>query len=385
MRVGAFFAAGVVLIAVFALVGSGLAALSSQPWSTSSPHSEATATQAPFVALSPISVTGHLPSPRYAAAAAWVGNQVIVVGGAIDKTHFVDEIVSYAPINNVVHTMTTHLPERLAYTSLAWDDSSGTLYILGGQRENGSFSSAILRYDPMRDAFMQSASTLPEGRCCGTAFWDRQRVIYVGGYATGPNGNEYAGVDSFNPSTGEVSTISHDLPGVLLAGRGLASAGNAWDGHYLYLMGGQSPSYSNYIGEVTRLDPYGDVVERVAQNGSWEVPDQLYSGKQVLESDSCCGSAWWDSTNQRVILAGGIDVDWQGSTTSRNTYAFDPATKAIQKLPWSLPEPRSHAGTASFNAGNCALIFGGYDGSTAMDSILQFEATGESCRQIVRR
>jgi N-acetylneuraminic acid mutarotase len=124
-----------------------------------------------------LSEAAALPHPlRYAAAAA-VGNRILIAGGT-DGVHARDEILSVDPVAHKVRVI-GHLPSRSAHGAGA--ALGGTFYVLGGRSDaTNSQTRAIWAIDPVSGR-VRPAGRLPVALSDLSVVAVGTRLIVVGG------------------------------------------------------------------------------------------------------------------------------------------------------------------------------------------------------------
>lgn len=268
-----------------------------------------------------------LLQPRAAAAAAVVGDRIVVTGGvdAGGKVLNTTEV-----FDGSGWTQAAPMPTPRQLLAVA---SDGTLvYAIGGT--NGSADLATVEaYDPAADTWT-SMPALPEPRSdFGVAVADA-RLVAVGGAA---GGRPLKRVTALDLST---STWS-DLPDLGTARRGVAVAAV---GKTVYAIGGSTGAAD---GQATSSAEALKLAPRTPQPAAqWRSLPDAPTARLMMASTVLDDKIW---------LIGGI----REGETLQTVETYDPATKQWQPQP-SLPIPLNHAAAATYR-GEVVVIGGATD------------------------
>lgn len=248
-----------------------------------------------------------LPTPREGAQVVPLEGRHVVVGGAngtgVDASD-PTQLLSFDPVNHTVDPLDAALPTPLreAPTVAAGDQ----VHVLGG-RGPGGLRAAIHTYDPASGNVTTAEATLPSPTCCGAAVWNGTHVLLLGGNTSAgptdrivawepganatttletalpaprtrhqvawdardlpdagcPGGCAYVlgGQDAdgtplrsilrYNPESGEVQTVSSQLPEA-----GAVDAAVAWSGTHAFVVGGED--LPDHLRRIVRYDPIID-------------------------------------------------------------------------------------------------------------------------------
>ena len=181
-------------------------------------------------------VLGHLPQARSDLVAATVGQQVIVLGGYKGSRPAEPTILrtSNGRVWNSIGTLP--VPVRYAASTVA----DGSIWLFGGETDNVE-RKAIQRVDP-ETGQAQLVGKLPVGLGHAVAIPLGSRILIAGGRLT-PN-TVTDRMWWFDPSTGAVTPAGH-LP------HPLADSAVTRKGDVFYLVGGETPSFTDGILAVT--------------------------------------------------------------------------------------------------------------------------------------
>ena len=130
----------------------------------------------------------------------------------------------------------------------AASDAQGRIYVIGGQTQDGTYTTAVDRFDPQAGTWTTVAN-LPAGRYQAAAALGADGLIYVMGGCT-TTACPTSSVIAYDPATDTWLNEPH----MLTARFGLAAVA-APDGR-IYAIGGQGPD-PNAWSEVEAFDPIG--------------------------------------------------------------------------------------------------------------------------------
>ena len=339
-------------------------------------------------------------SARRQATAVWdsVNSQALIWGGW-DGTTALSDGGSYDPSTNSWTTLATSSAPAARYQHTAvWTGS--TMLIWGGIDTAGSAlkSGGIFTPGGAGSWGAMSATSAPQVSQ-HTAVWTGSKMIVWGGLdASHAAVNSGAIYDVAGNSWSATDLADTDLP----AGRYRHSA--VWTGSKLLVFGGNDGAKRR--GDGGLFDPAGaDYWKPLAATGApsareghtavWTGSKMIifggYDGTSYLSDGAIYDpstDAWtalpttngpvgradhvavWDSTNKQMIVWGGV-----GSSGRLATGAiYDLATNS-----WSVPStnasnaPAARSEASAVFSGTKLIIFGGYDGTTALDSGGRFQ------------
>lgn len=280
-----------------------------------------------------------LLQPRAAAAAAVVGDRIVVTGGVdaggkvLDSTEVFDG-TGWKPA----------APMPTARQLLAAASDGKRVYALGGT--NGTTDlPAVEAYDPAADSWT-ALPPLPEPRSdFGVAVTD-SRLVAVGGVAAG---RPLKTVSSLDLATGTWT----DLPDLATPRHGVAVAAV---GKSVYAIGGSTGAGDGQVtssAEALKLAP--------------RTPQPAAQWRSLPDAPTPRLMTAWTVLDGKIWNIGGI----RDGETLQTVETYDPATKQWQAQP-SLPIPLNHAVAANYR-GEVVVIGGATDTIThASDKVFAF-------------
>lgn len=232
-------------------------------------------------------------------------------------------------------------------------------------------------------AFTQEVeATLPSGRMATAAIWQGHYAYIVGGLeGTADNGDNLNEINRYNPQTDEMVTLDVTLPTPLhgasaswmagVTGEPVASAGDvgAQGCHpfcgpgSVFVVGGATESVLRSADDSSAQDQacgVGCALQRFDPTSL-----DLHTYASVLPSARAFTSNVW--TGQYAFIFGGTD----GTNALDEIVRFDPNADALVVLESRLPSARW--GTSAVWTGQVALIFGGADAAgVPTDEVVEF-------------
>jgi serine/threonine protein kinase/N-acetylneuraminic acid mutarotase len=275
----------------------------------------------------------ELPSlnrPRAAAAAAVVGDKIVVVGGQADgKLVRQTEVFDGERWTDVAEIPTPR--EHLAAAS-----DGRYLYAVGGRDLSGEKSStAIERYDPADDSWTK-LDGMPQAAGGVSAAYAGGRVVAIGGEEPTEASDAVQAFDIRNESWSRLPALPRARHGVAVAGVDDA----------VYAIGGAtSAGHLGSTKEAEVLDLSGKpAAAQAAPDLEWRTLAGAPSRRQYAASTKQKGRLW---------LFGGIDADARAST---ETAVYDRAINIWTPGP-ELPRPLHHAAAVTWR-GDPVLVGG---------------------------
>jgi serine/threonine protein kinase/N-acetylneuraminic acid mutarotase len=275
----------------------------------------------------------RLPSlnhPRAAAAAAVVGDKIVVVGGQADgKLVRQTEVFDGERWTDVAEMPTPR--EHLAAVS-----DGRYLYAVGGRELSADKSStAVERYDPADDSWTE-LDAMPQPTGGLSAAYAGGRVVATGGEGTTAASDAVQAYDIRNERWSRLPALPRARHGVAVAAIGDA----------VYAIGGAtSAGHLGSTKEAEVLDLSGKPAEgQGTPNLEWRALAGAPSRRQYAASTKLAGRLW---------LFGGIDADQRGSI---ETAIYDRAINTWTPGP-ELPRPLHHAAAVTWR-GDPVLIGG---------------------------
>lgn len=241
-----------------------------------------------------------LPSQRFAGAAVWTGEEILVLGGAAYSRPALDEIVSFDPQVTEVTLLEERLPHKVRDAAAVWTGRS--VIILGGSAgtDETGFHNAIVDYDPSAKVVRTMSATLPQPMSDMAAVWTGQHVLLFGGAGPvwGPEGWSMRAYDTilrYDPHRDVLEVLDQTLPHPRF---GMAAV---WDGRHAFLFGGTSDGTESST-DILRLDPERGrlsleplplPVPRAFASAVWDGHHALLlGGRRSGPSDDSVGGVW---------------------------------------------------------------------------------------------
>ena len=275
-----------------------------------------------------------LPSlnhPRAAAAAAVVGDKIVVVGGQADG-----KLVPQTEVfDGERWTDVAELPTPREHLGAASDGRY--LYAVGGRALSADKNSrAVERYDPAEDSWSQ-LEEMPEAAGSVSAAYAGGRVVAIGGEGTTTVSDAVQAYDIQNQKWSQ-------LPNLPTARHGVAVAAL---GDTVYALGGAtSAGHLGSTKEAEALDLSGKPASVQANaNLKWSDLADAPSERQYAAATPAAGRVW---------LFGGIG---ENATATADTAAYDRAINTWTPGP-KLPRPLHHAAAVTY--GDEAVLIGGF-------------------------
>ena len=272
-----------------------------------------------------------LNHPRAAAAAAVVGDKIVVVGGQADgKLVRQTEVFDGERWTDVAEMPTPR--EHLAAAS-----DGRYLYAVGGRELSADKSStAIERYDPADDSWTK-LDGMPQAAGGVGAAYAGGRVVTIGAEGATAASDAVQAYDIGNERWSRLPALPRARHGVAVAAVGDA----------VYAIGGAtSAGHLGSTKEAEALDLSGKpAAAQGSPNLEWHALAGAPSRRQYAASTEVAGRLW---------LFGGIDADGRASI---ETAAYDRAINTWTPGP-ELPRPLHHA--AAVNWHGDAVLIGGF-------------------------
>lgn len=319
-----------------------------------------------------------LPSPRWGAPLASDGAFAYAFGGAVDAAAFApDEWYAWKALLSIARvdlasgetrTMRARLPAGAVVGGAFFDARpspdcpAGCAFVLGGGPSPAEASSAILRYDPVRDAIETLASQLPEPILDPALVWTGTHALLIGGGS--PN------VIRFDPATGDVTDLGPSAPGDVRAMVGVFDprpTPECPEGCG-YLFGGKGSPDTNPPTTTVLLQR--DLILRVDASTGRVVPVPARLPVAV-EAPTVA----WDG--ERALVLGGRTCSLAGCSRSDQAFAFDPRSLEVTGLP-SLGDGIENA-SSLWHEGRVVIV-GGKCGSAncALDRVVRYDPGGSA-------
>jgi N-acetylneuraminic acid mutarotase len=180
-------------------------------------------------------VIGHLPQPRSDVMATRAGRQIVVLGGYDGRTPAVGTAV--ASIDGVHWAPYAELPVATRYSATAVFDKD--VYLFGGE-VSSTMQRAVQRVDAHGHAKVVARLPVPLGHSVAVRLGDR--ILLAGGRTTATSLTDR--MWWFDPATDTLTPAGH-LP------TPLADAQVAVVGGTAYVVGGETPAYSDRVVTLT--------------------------------------------------------------------------------------------------------------------------------------
>jgi N-acetylneuraminic acid mutarotase len=276
----------------------------------------------------------RLPSlnhPRAAAAAAVVGDKIVVVGGQADS-----KLVPQTEVfDGERWTDVAEIPTPREHLAAASDGRY--LYAVGGRNMSADKSStAIERYDPADDSWTE-LNTMPEAAGGLSAAYAGGRVVAIGGEGTTAASDTVQAYDIRNERWSRLPALPRARHGVAVAGIGDA----------VYAIGGATSA--GHLGSTKEAEVLDLSGKPAAAPGTpdleWRALAGAPSRRQYAASTELAGRLW---------LFGGIDADARGSI---ETAIYDRAINTWTPGP-ELPRPLHHAAAVTWR--DDPVLIGGF-------------------------
>jgi serine/threonine protein kinase/N-acetylneuraminic acid mutarotase len=283
----------------------------------------------------------HLLQPRSAAAAAVVGDKIIVSGG-IDAS---GKLLNTTEIfDGNTWTLGAPLPTPRQLLGSASDDK--LMYAVGGKNAKDDLTT-VEAYDPAADAWT-TLPALAQGRSdVGVAIADK-RLVAMGGISDGQVLKSVAALDL-------VAKTWSDLPDMGTARHGMAASGV--DNRVFAIGGSTSAGDDQVTSSAESIKLAGRVLQPASQ---WRSLPNSPTARLMMA---------WAVLDGKIWIAGGM----RHGETFQLVESFDPQTGAWQTQP-PLPMPLHHA-TATAYRGEFVVI-GGTEENVATPSNKVFVLRG---------
>lgn len=269
----------------------------------------------------------HLLQPRSAAAAAVVGDRIVVTGGldAAGKLLNTTEI-----FDGNTWTLGAEIPTPRQLLGAASDDKF--VYAVGGKNANSDVA-AVEAYDPAADKWTPLPALAQPRSDLGVAIADK-RMVVVGGVSGGQVLKSVAVFD-LNAKTWA------GLPDMAMARHGMATS--AVD-KTVYVIGGSTTTGDDQVtssAESLKLAP-----RKLQPTAQWRSLPAAPTARLMMA---------WTVLDGKVWIAGGM----RHGETMQTVESYDPQTGTWQTQP-PLPIPLNHATAATYR-GEVVVIGGAQD------------------------
>lgn len=271
-----------------------------------------------------------LLQPRAAAAAAVVGDRIIVTGGVGADGKLVQTTEVF---DGTTWKLAADIPTPRQMLRAASDDN--LVYVVGGN--NGTDLTTVEAYDPAADTWTTLPPMTEPRSDLGVAIADR-RLVVVGGEAGGQTLASSAALDL------STSTWS-DLPSLATARHGAATAGV---GKTVYVIGGSTGAGDNPVtstAEALKLP-----TRRTQPASAWKTLPDAQTARLM--------TAWTVLDDKIWVIGGMLGKD----DTLDTVQSFDPKTGDWDSQP-PLPVPLNHATAATYN--DEIVVIGGAEDAIA--------------------
>ena len=268
-----------------------------------------------------------LLQPRAAAAAAVVGDRIVVTGGVDADGRVLDTTEVY---DGSGWTLGAPMPTPRQLLAAASDGTQ--VYAIGGT--NGATDLATVEaYDPGADTWT-TMPALPEPRSDFGAAVTDARLVAVGGTAGGRSLDSVTALDL-------TTATWTDLPDLSTARHGAAVTAV---GKTVYAIGGSTGAgdgQATSSAEALKLAP--------------RIPQPAAQWRSLPDAPTARLMTAWTVLDDKIWLVGGI----REGETLQTVETYDPATNQWQPQP-SLPIPLNHAAAATYR-GEVVVIGGATD------------------------
>jgi N-acetylneuraminic acid mutarotase len=299
----------------------------------------------PIVGTTNIPWTSRAPSSirRFEGYGRSVGGKLYVFGGytQIDPFDSTSDYAVYDPATNAWTDLGT-MPVPETHAGVAVDDSTGTIYFVGGLRGTypGVPTTDVYAYSTTTNAWTQLPS-LPQALGAGTADFVKGVLHYVGGIGSASrsldlNVHYMLKIGDTQWQTAAPLPVARDhLSSATLNGK-------------IYVFGGEVGHDTDHL-QQTLAQVYDP-----ATNIWTQLPD-MPQGKSHME----CATFVW---NGKIILAGGQADNFQSTST---ILQYDPAANS-----WSMlaPLPMGLQGEIVQPLAGKLFVAAGYDGLVGIPS-----------------
>jgi N-acetylneuraminic acid mutarotase len=283
----------------------------------------------------------HLLQPRAEAAAATVGDRIVVTGG-VDANGGLLNTTEVFDGNSWSLGAPLPTPRKL----LAAGSDGHLVYAVGGTNGNSDLAT-IEAYDPTANTWMAQAGLQRPRSDAGVTVADG-RLLVLGGVSSGQVLNSVSGFDLRTQSWSE-------LPEMATARHGMAVA---VVNKQLYAIGGSPAVGDSQVissAEVLKLPP-----RKTQPASQWRALPDAPTARLMTA---------WAVLNDKIWIAGGL----QDGTALTTVESFDPHTGAWEKGP-ALPIPLHHAAGASYHGE--VVVLGGASEDIANASSKAFALRG---------
>lgn len=290
------------------------------------------------LAAAPAESAASLPQALSGAAVVYHGSLAFIFGGQKADGTASTAIFAYNPSTETLSTRTATLPSPGFWGSAAVSIGN-YIYLAGGTNGTGAHAT-FWRYDPTEDAFEEACGnpTLARSFIAGTT--DGATFFLAGGFkADGTPSGEF---ETYIPSSATMSCLYWNPAGESVPATGAAQA--VVEGGYLYLLGGKRSG--GYEDDIVKLN----------------IALATYTVDGALPTPLAYSGIAWSHTD--AYLYGGLTT---GDAYSDDIISYEPDGSASTTSD-SLPTARGKAG-ATWGQGH-SIIVGGESSGGKLDEIL---------------
>jgi N-acetylneuraminic acid mutarotase len=274
-----------------------------------------------------------MPTPRWYARAAVVGDLIYVIGGIIVDPPGdtpTSAIEAYDPQANTWNTSLT--PMLTARSGMAVAAVGQNIYVIGGQLGSPNGNTTVMEiYDTISNSW-STGNPIPDPRRHGLDATVKDTIIYVaGGYNTqSKDQRTLYRYDTVNGGWGRLS----DMVAVR------SQFAMTIKGDNIYVVGGQPVT-----GSGSNLTPYIEVFDTV--NTTWSQPNSL------PKLDTPVLGPRWENVNGDIVLVGGAI---NATTLEHRVLLYDEVAEEFVEI-GQLLIPRTSFASATWNGR--IYLFGG--------------------------
>ncbi|MBI2078934.1 MAG: hypothetical protein HYT80_11290 [Euryarchaeota archaeon] len=241
--------------------------------------------------------------------------------------------------------MDAKFPQGRQGAAAAWDGRYA--FIFGA---TGTAGLPILRYEPCRDAVVDTGSRLPGPRANPAALFDGTHVYVFGGWDAIAR-RLVDEVLRYDPALNELVMLKERLP---LAAELM---GAAWDGEHMFLFGGHVDSPTGMTDQVVRFTP---------ATGEFRVMQAALPAPTTSSAGA--------SDGEGVYVFGGGRQYPEGFQQTNAILRYDAARDEARDVGARLPGGRSKA--AAVHAGREFFVFGG-SGEGTQKQIVRYDSAAD--------
>lgn len=279
----------------------------------------------------------QLPSGRSAFAAAAIGDDIFVLGGATEGYADTDDVLVLHTVSGSVEKVGTLPTPRRGPTGAAFGSS---VFVFGGYDNRRGYLSEIVEFDSITRTSQTLSVHLPVAMDAISAVTVADGIYLIGGNSG--SGQVYDTIFKFTPSSKTLSLVGH-----LTRPIGLTSS--VWTGSHILIFGGLA-SHNEKSRATLEFDPITGITREV---------------ENIFPRGLVSSAAIW--TGNEVLLFGGTTTDGP----SREILALDPVRFTTRE--WNQDLPSAITDTASVRTGNRAWVIGGDDWDHLFVDIVPFD------------